>query len=371
MGIADDAHPGIAQLLGVAPVQAVGERIAYHGKVLMPVGADERLRIGLPVEPEAVLPTKLDAADADTPAVSVHHMSLLVLHIDMQIVKIGRVGRPQTGLLHRHRAGHLPRLAASHGQTALRRSHRTPLAVVEFADHPSGKSALREVAHVYIHPNLRRSLGHLAEGHEQAAARRLVLIIRVSDEHTVMYHQPAVAVDAPAIGEVQVGLQLARRIGGIVPIVRPDGDDVFFAPLQPGRHVGNDRQIAAKVFLHQPAVDPHSRMPHDGLEVQEKLASLPSGIGSETLAVPRLTLVVDTATGLGRQQLQAIGQGDGCPGTVVKVRPLGSVRRALEETPAGIHTIYLAPGLGKRVEAGRGKLRHIVRPGGAYSGRPT
>lgn len=40
VGVADDPQAGIAQLLGVAPVQAVGESVADDGKILVVVGAD-------------------------------------------------------------------------------------------------------------------------------------------------------------------------------------------------------------------------------------------------------------------------------------------------------------------------------------------
>ena len=371
MGVSDDAQTRVAQFLGVAPMQAVGQGVAYHGKVLVAIGTDERIRVGLAVQPKAVLPTELDAADADASPIAVHRIAVFVLHIDVQVIKVGRIGRPQMRLLHRHRAGHLPRLAPAYGQAALCRGHRTALAIAKLAHHPTGKGPIRKVAHMHVHPDLRRSVGYVTERYKQAAARHLVLAIGVGDEDAVVHHQPAVAVDASAVSKIQIGLRLSGRIGGVVPIVRPDGNDVFFAPLQPGRHIGNDGQVAAKVLLHQLPIDPHPRLAHDGLEVQEELAALPTCIGGETFAIPSLALIVHAATGFGGQQLQTIGQGHGRPSAVVKVRSLGPVRRTLVEAPVGIQVKYFAPGFRKRIEAGRRKLRPVVRPRGEGKTLPT
>lgn len=86
MGVADDFQARIAQFLGIAPMDAVGYGIAYHGEILMAVGADQRSGIGLAVQSESVLAFELYAADADAAAVAVHHISLVVADADNQVV---------------------------------------------------------------------------------------------------------------------------------------------------------------------------------------------------------------------------------------------------------------------------------------------
>ncbi len=49
MRITDHTQTGIAQFLGIAPVQTVGKCVTDYGKILMTVGSDQRFGIGLSV----------------------------------------------------------------------------------------------------------------------------------------------------------------------------------------------------------------------------------------------------------------------------------------------------------------------------------
>ena len=53
-------------------MNAVGNGIAYYGKILMAVGANQRAWIRFAVQPESVLSFEFYAADTDTAAVAVH-----------------------------------------------------------------------------------------------------------------------------------------------------------------------------------------------------------------------------------------------------------------------------------------------------------
>lgn len=63
VGISDNAEACVSQFLGISPMQTVGKGVADNGKVLMAIGANQRLRIRLAIKPEAILGLKLQTSD--------------------------------------------------------------------------------------------------------------------------------------------------------------------------------------------------------------------------------------------------------------------------------------------------------------------
>ena len=83
-----------------------------------------------------------------------------------------------------------------------------------------------------------------------------------------------VAVDAAKVGEVEIALRFAGRIGRVVGIVRTHGDHVI-APInvkESGDFDGKG-QVAAEMFRHFRPFTHTARLPHDGLEIEEDLSS--------------------------------------------------------------------------------------------------
>ena len=124
------------------------------------------------------------------------------------------------------------------------------------------------------------------------------------------------------------------------------------------------------MLLHQFAVDPHFRLAHNGLEMQEHLLAFPGILGREMLAIPHLALIVHATACLRRQQFHSIGQRHQCPFAVIKIHTLGTGNCTFVETPRGIHTVSLTPGMGQLEKAGRGELRLMGRPQRKRAKRP-
>ena len=86
MGVADYFHSGITQLLCITPMNTVSNGITYHRKVLMTVSANQRTFIRFAIQPETVPALKLYATDADTAAITVHHIAFTVTDAYNQVI---------------------------------------------------------------------------------------------------------------------------------------------------------------------------------------------------------------------------------------------------------------------------------------------
>ena len=67
-------------------MNAVGNGIAYYGKILMAVGANQWAWIRFAVQPESVLALEFYAADTDAAALAVHYISFIVADTDNQVI---------------------------------------------------------------------------------------------------------------------------------------------------------------------------------------------------------------------------------------------------------------------------------------------
>ena len=82
-------------------MQGIGKRIAYDGKILMAVAAYQFAGIGLSVQPKAVFPFHLDAANSYPPLIAVDDFPFLVFYAYLQIIERRRFRRPQRGIFYR------------------------------------------------------------------------------------------------------------------------------------------------------------------------------------------------------------------------------------------------------------------------------
>ena len=113
VGVTDNLHPGLLQLLGIPPMDAVSDRVSDDSKILVAVRTDQRLFIRFAVQVKAVFSLKLNAADSDAATITVDHISVFIEHPHQQVVQSRRRRRPEHRLLDRHPVGNgssLPRL---------------------------------------------------------------------------------------------------------------------------------------------------------------------------------------------------------------------------------------------------------------------
>ena len=82
MSVTDDFQTGVAQLFCITPVNTVGYCIAYHSKILMSVGANQRTLVGFSVQPETVFALEFNATDTDSAAIAVYRVSFIVADTD-------------------------------------------------------------------------------------------------------------------------------------------------------------------------------------------------------------------------------------------------------------------------------------------------
>ena len=101
VGVADDFKSSIAQLFGVAPVQTVGHGISHYGKILVTVGTDERMGIGLAIEPESICALKFHTAYAKALTVAVDNAAFLIKDTHEELIELRILGRPKGGLFQR------------------------------------------------------------------------------------------------------------------------------------------------------------------------------------------------------------------------------------------------------------------------------
>ena len=158
---------------------------------------------------------------------------------------------------------------------------------------------------------------------KDAATGDLLLLKGIRDSHLILGNQPYVTIDAPMIGEVELGLLFAWRVGFVIAVVGTDGDDKIIANSIGGQGDG-DGQIAAFVFLDLLAIDVDGLLTHDGLEVEGDVATFALRRQLKMLAIPSNALIVATATGLSGHQLDGMGRRDHLPRLIVKILSLST-----------------------------------------------
>lgn len=86
MRVADDLHTRFPQLLRVTPMRLIRHGIPHHGKILVAVHTYHRFPVWFPVQPEAIFPFELDAADSDAPSITIDRIPRFILHINHEII---------------------------------------------------------------------------------------------------------------------------------------------------------------------------------------------------------------------------------------------------------------------------------------------
>ncbi len=99
------------------------------------------------------------------------------------------------------------------------------------------------------------------------------------------------------------------------------------------------------MFVNQFTVDPHFRLAHDGLEMQEEFFAFQFIGRGEVFAIPRFALIIGTSAGFGRQILHAVGQRDDGPLTVVEMMLPSFGLCSFAEAPSRIHGVNFAAGI--------------------------
>ena len=349
---ADHLHPRIAQLLCIAPLHGVGQCVPEDGKILVAVRSHQFALVTFPVDPQSIVLFKLDAPDTDSLAVPVHHLPLHIPDPDVQVIQVRIVRAPQMRFFHLYRTDGVCRLSFPHGYLFLDLPDNISLLVLQLERDGDALSPCRAVTDVGFQVDDRTFFRHIGKGDEQAAARHFVFIIRIRDEHIIVCHQPAVAVDTAEIGEVQHVLRLPDGIKRIIAIVCLDGNHIFLSPLQRIRHIHDDGQVATVKLFHQLAVYIHLAFAHDGFEVQEQLFALQLRFRRKTFAVPGDALVVGTSARLVRQVFQAVRHGDDLPGPIVETDRIGfPLYISFHESPGKVHRIGLTSRIGQFVKS--------------------
>ena len=191
--------------------------------------------------------------------------------------------------------------------------------------------------------------------HEDATTSHLVLLDSIGDSHLVLGDEPHVTIDATVIGEVECHLLLAWRVVLIVAVVCADGDDKIIAYMM-SRKGNSDGQVAAFMFFHLLAIDVDGLLTHNSLEVQRDVTTFALLGQTEVLSIPHNALVVATATGLSRHQLDGVGCGDHFPLLVIEVFLLCSWDVVTIEAPSSIKVPYQTSAVLQREEASDGGL---------------
>ena len=186
---------------------------------------------------------------------------------------------------------------------------------------------------------------------EDAAARFPVRQVGIGDVGLSGGDQPAVAVDAAVVGEIQHVLGLARRVGTVVAVVRPYGDHDGL-PDRDARllQVQHHREVAAGMPADGAAVDEDLAPAHDGLEMQEEPLAGELRTEGHVLAIPGGALVVAATAALGGDQGDGVREVHDLPGRIVESGPRRAIGISLQEAPAGVEIVDFTAAAGQLVE---------------------
>ena len=193
--------------------------------------------------------------------------------------------------------------------------------------------------------------------HEHAATRLLVHQVGIRDIGIACGDQPAVAVDASVVGEIQHVLGLARRIGAVIAVVGAHGDHHALADRNTRfLQVQHHGQVAARMLPDGAAVDEDLAAAHDGFEMQEQPPAVELRTEGHVLAVPGGALVVAAAAALRADQGDGVREVHQLPTAVVESGRLRAGGIPLQETPPGIEVEDFPPAVGKGEESRRTAL---------------
>ena len=150
VSITDDLHPDIFQFLGIPPMNTICDSVSDNRKILVAVSSDQRFAVRSAIQVEAVFPFKLNAADSDTAAVTVDHISFLIKYPHQQVIQ-GRCRRgPKHRLLHRHPVGNSSCPTRLHLYLVTQPGDFGAIRLQQHIFHPAGKRVLRSIAHMYL-----------------------------------------------------------------------------------------------------------------------------------------------------------------------------------------------------------------------------
>jgi len=273
MGIANHFHPGVTQFLGITPMDAVGNRIAYHREILMAVGTDQWGFIRFAIQPEPLLALKFHTANADTAAITIHYIPLTVTDAYVQMIQDRIFRTPQRRIRYKYfimRGGGLTR---THPYLIRHRSRLPAVRLQQFIFHHTRKILTTVIPYMYLQQNFSRSFRDFVISHEQSSTGHFIFKVRVGNEDRIVRYQPAITIDATEVSKIKDFLCLSRRISRIVAVIGPYGNHVVLSPFQGVSHVNHYRQISSKMFGHQLTVDEYPAFPHNGFEVQKKFLS--------------------------------------------------------------------------------------------------
>ena len=265
---ADNAAPGIAQTLRIAPLLRVGHGIAHIGEILVAIGTNQ-LTERLAVEDKALLLREGKRADSDTRHTAIEGLAALaLLDARLHAVEVGIVGRPEVRILHQD--GVLDRANSS---------GRERQALLALTDHLTLGRLERSLNHhrlrlglliLHLRAHIDRSLllGDIFEVDKETASGYTVSLHGIRQAHLRAADKPHIAVDTAMVGEVERILRLARGIHLVVRIVGHHRNDTLLARLHTGiRERELNRQVAAQVLLDELAVYIEGLLTHYGLEV--------------------------------------------------------------------------------------------------------
>ena len=211
------------------------------------------------------------------------------------------------------------------------------------------------VAHFSIDEDLGTFLADVSIVDKDAATSNLVFLKGICNGYLIFGYKPHVAIDTTMIGEVELRLLLARRIGLVVAIIGLDGNDKIIT--HDCRKGNGDGQIAAFMLFNLLTIEIDSLFAHNGFEVKGDVTTCTLFGQCKVLTIPHYALIVATTTGLSRHQLNGMRRRDHLPLFVVEVLCISSSHIAQMEAPASVEVPNQTTTLFQGKEAGNGGLR--------------
>ena len=124
-----------------------------------------------------------------------------------------------------------------------------------------------EVSDVAFDPDERRGVGYLFRTDENTTTGNTVGCDGVGDVYRGFARQPDITVE-PSVGvEVEPFQRFGTR-NGIVTVVKPDHEQIFFAGVQGVSQVDCERKIATQMAGDMPSVEPDFSFIHSPFECE-------------------------------------------------------------------------------------------------------
>ncbi|KAF5047263.1 hypothetical protein DSECCO2_462210 [anaerobic digester metagenome] len=164
---------------------------------------------------------------------------------------------------------------------------------------------------------------YLAKTYKKPASGFYTGIIGIGNICFIVRNQPAIAVNAPEITEIQHILRLSGRIFRIVGVIGFYCNDIIAIMVHKLSYIYNRRKETTVVTVELLPVQPDNGFAHNGLKVQEQFLCLKSFGHFKMLSVPDNTLIIDTPARFFRQHLNAVRKMYNLPGCIGIIRPVG------------------------------------------------